>query len=290
VVDVTGKFLVPAFIDSHVHLAYYEVATGLSRAGVAAALDLAAPLAKLSLVREPLSVINSGPMLTAKGGYPTTSWGRDGYGLEISSETEARDAVNTLLGAGAKVIKVAITQEPSLDRATLAAAVDAAHAHQLKVFAHALNESEAERAALANVDALAHTPTQLLSAKSLEYWGARSVVSTLSAFGGGTSAVQNLRALRAAGARVLYGTDLGNTRSAGIQSEELELLRTAGLDGAAIVAAGTQVPAEYLGFAELGALTPDKRASFMILDQDPTLDPQTLTRPNAVYINGKRVD
>ena len=47
-----------------------------------------------------------------------------------------------------------------------------------------------------------------------------AVVSTLAAFGGSPAAVDNLRRLHAAGATVLYGTDLGNTRDAGPSAEE----------------------------------------------------------------------
>src|SRR3954464_14430808 len=36
-VDATGRFLVPAFIDSHVHLTYYPVAEQLLNRGIVAA-------------------------------------------------------------------------------------------------------------------------------------------------------------------------------------------------------------------------------------------------------------
>src|SRR5450432_2297953 len=289
VVDVSGRFVVPGFIDSHVHLAYDPVGPDLVASGIVAVLDLAAPLASLSADHAPLRVLNSGPMITAKLGYPTTSWGQGGYGLEVSSPAAGAQAVETLVAAGVQVIKVPLTAAPTLDDATVKAVVNAAHGHKLKVFTHALEEVNAARAAADGVDVLAHTPTEALSDATLEAWKARTVISTLSAFGGGAAAVKNLHDLRERGARVLYGTDLGNTRDTTIQAAEISLLLAAGFDGASIVRAGTSVPAEFLGLSDLGSLDVGKRASFLVLAADPTLDPHTLSEPVAVYVDGALV-
>ena len=99
--------------------------------------------------------------------------------------------------------------------------------------------------------------------------------------------MENLRALRARGATVLYGTDLGNTRDAGIQAAELSLLEQAGLSGGAILEAGTQAPARYFGFSGLGELRVGKRASILVLAADPLTTPQTLVTPLSVYIDGR---
>src|SRR6185436_1172042 len=126
-------------------------------------------------------------------------------------------------------------------------AVEEAHARGLKVAAHALSDDEAARAARAGVDVLAHTPVAALSKKTIALWSDRAVISTLRAFGGSKTALSNLRALRDAGATVLYGTDFGNTTTPGIDGNELELLTQAGLDGAAILDAGTSTPAAFWG-------------------------------------------
>ncbi|MES1178173.1 MAG: amidohydrolase family protein [Myxococcales bacterium] len=290
VVNVSGRFIVAGFIDSHVHLAYYpDGAAELASNGIVAVLDLAAPLEALQVDHAPLRVLNAGPMLTAPAGYPLNSWGANGYGIEVATPAAGAAAVDTLLKAGVVAIKVPLTAAPTLDDATVKAVVAAAHAHGLKVYSHALEEQNAARAAADGVDVLAHTPTEALSESTLTAWQSRTVVSTLSAFGGSDTAVQNLRALRKRGARVLYGTDFGNTRGTGVQGPELTLLAAAGLDGTAIVEAGTSVPARFLGLSDLGSLAVGKRASFMVLSSDPTLDPQTLTQPLAVYVDGALV-
>jgi len=234
-------------------------------------------------------VLNAGPMITAPAGYPLNSWGADGYGLGAANPAAAAAAVETLFKAGVQAIKVPLTAAPTLDDASVKAVVKAAHAHQLKVYTHALEELSAARAAADGIDVLAHTPTEALSEATLEAWKARTVISTLSAFGGSSAALNNLRALRERGARVLYGTDFGNTRETGIQSLEITQLLSAGMDGASIVKAGTSVPAAFLGLTDLGSLEVGKRASFLVLAADPTVDPHTLSQPIAVYVDGTLV-
>lgn len=288
-VDVTGRFLAPAFVDSHVHLAYLPEADALADHGVAAAVDLAAPLSSLGRPPPAVRWIPSGPMITAVGGYPTQSWGQNGYGLEVTTASEAGAAVDTVHAAGARVVKVPLeSYGPSLSDDAIRAAVDRAHALGLLVVTHALTDAAAARAAALGIDGLAHTPTDPLSPATVEAWSGRVVVSTLRAFGGSPTAVDNLRALRAAGATVLYGTDFGNTTDARIDPAELALLEQAGLDGAAILAAGTTEPARIWGLADLGALAPGRAASLLVLDADPHADPSTLSRPEAVWIDGVR--
>ena len=301
-VNATGRYLAPAFIDSHVHLAYRFSAPELARGGIAAAVDLAAPIAFLTKDMRPLRTMLAGPMVTALTGYPTRSWGSDGYGLEISGVQAARAAVDRLHAAGARVIKLPVgdatgggalsmPKNPSIlsDR-DMKAIADQAHSYGMRVVAHALNDIDVLRAAVAGVDVLAHTPTDPLSDPTVQAWAGRAVISTLAAFPDLTEPAENLRRLRAGGATVLYGTDMGYTTFPGINPQELELLGKAGLDNEAILAAGTTVPAQFWGFGDgLGTLAAGHTASFIILDADPQRDLLTLSRPVAVYLDGVRI-
>ena len=288
-IDVGGKYLVPAFIDSHVHLSYLPVGSELSQRGVAAAVDMAAPLSSFGDAPSPLTVLRAGPMITAVGGYPTRSWGIGGYGLEVATAADGRQAVDDLQRAGASFIKIPLTAAPSLELESASAIVQRAHELGLKVAAHALEETNAALAASAGVDLLAHTPAEALSAATVEAFEGRAVVSTLAAFGAGPAVVDNLARLRAGGVTVLYGTDLGNTRTAGIQPDEIALLASAGLSPQEIIDAGTSAPAAYWGLDDLGAIAPGKRACLLVLDADPLLDPAALSAPSAVYLDGVRV-
>lgn len=288
--DTSGHFVVSGFIDSHVHLAYAPRALEMAEHGIAAAIDLGAPEDFLTADHAPLHVLAAGPMLTSPGGYPLDSWGARGYGLGVSDPDTARAAVTRLVAEGAAVIKVPIASDARLDDTTLAAIVAEAHARGRKVAVHALSDADALRAARAGVDVLAHTPVQLLATATLDAWAGRAVISTLGAFGGGADTVANLRALRARGVTVLYGTDFGNTATAGIDGRELALLCAAGLEGAAILAAGTATPAAFWGVdADLGDVSEGRAASVLVLADDPRTTPATLTSPLAVWLDGVRI-
>jgi hypothetical protein len=279
-----AAWLWPPVVDSHVHLTYWPVADLLAKAGIAAAVDLAAPAVR-SDVR--LRVISSGPMLTSPGGYPLDSWGADGYGIGCADAACVTAAVDRLARQGAGVIKLAL-DEDGLDPALVGAAVAAAHARRLRVAVHALTDRSARLAGEAGVDLLAHTPVEPLRPETIAAWRGRAVISTLAAFGGGPAAVANLRALRAAGATVLYGTDLGNLRDAGPSAAELALLRAAGLDDAAIAEAMTTAPARYWSLP-FGTVAAGAEASLLVLDRDPRVDATALLSPRAVWIRGRRV-
>ena len=303
VVNITGHYIVPAVIDSHVHLAYRFSAAELARGGIAAAVDLAAPISFLSQDLKPQRTMRTGPMVTAITGYPTQSWGSDGYGLEISGVQAARDAVDRLQAAGAQFIKIPVgdatgggalsmAKNPSiLSVQEMAAIADQAHAPGMRVVAHAVNDVDVQRAAATGGDILAHTPTELLSAKTVKAWSGRAVISTLAAFPDLAAPAENVRRLRAGGATVLYGTDMGYTTFTGINPQEIGLLRKAGLDNKAILAAGTAIPAQFWGFGDdLGTLAVGHSASSLILNADPERDPLTLSRPLAVYLDGLLMD
>lgn len=285
-IDLTGRWIVPAFIDSHVHLAYRPDAEGMADGGVAGVVDMAAPISFLSEDHSPLQVRAAGPMITATGGYPTQSWGADGYGLECATTQEAVDAVGTLLGLGASFIKFPLNGAPQLDDEAQAAVVTAAHGLGLKVAVHALDPISVDNAATAGADMLAHTPTATLSEEEVAAWSGKAVVSTLRAFGGSDRAIANLTALQAAGVTVLYGTDYGNTSTAGIDSTEIALMDEAGLSGEQILVSGTSTPAAYWGFTDLGVIGVGARASLLVLAADPREDPSTLAAPVAIYIDG----
>jgi len=271
-------FLWPPMIDSHVHLAYWDVADQLAARGVLAAVDLSAPLEAIDRLRAaPITVRYAGPMLTRPGGYPLDSWGADGYGIGCDAIACVDAAVADLARRGASVIKLAMGKS-GLAPQLVAPAVTAAHRAGLKVAVHALRDAEAALAAQAGCDLLAHTPVEPLSPATVRAWRGRAVISTLAAFGGGSATVENLRQLRAAGALVLYGTDLGNLRDAGPSAEEIELLRKAGLDDAAITEAMTVAPARYWKVGA-GAGLP---GPMLLLAGDPRRSVRFLTAPRDV--------
>ncbi len=295
--DATGLLLVPSFIDAHVHLslagAPAEVARAELRGGLAAVLDLGGPERLLPLDLSPLRVRFAGPLLTAPGGYPTRSWGRDGYGLELASPADARQAVQRLAKAGARFAKLAFDARFALLAKEVArAAADEAHRLGLRVAAHALEADAVRRALGAGADVLAHGPAEQLPEDLVREVGVRRmwVISTLRAFGGGAEALDNLRRLRAAGARVVYGTDLGNDRTApGIDADELALLQQAGLSPREVIEAATSAAAELLGEPDLGHLRVGAAGCLLGVPDGSLDDVRLLARPALVLMDGSSV-
>lgn len=296
--DATGLYVVPAALDAHVHLSIAgelaAVGAAERKAGLAAVLDLGEPerlLQRLSDLK-PLRVLFSGPLCTAPLGYPTQSWGKDGYGLPLATPAEARAAVARLHAAGASMVKLAFDGRYAvLDAAVARAAVEAAHEKGLKVAAHALEVAMVRRALDAGADVLAHAPVEPLPEDLVAEIGRKKlhVISTLKAFGGSAAAVGNVRKLKAAGACIVYGTDLGNTgTSPGIDAGELALLSQAGLTPAEILRAATEEAADLLGFRDLGTIAPGQAASLIGLRSDPLADPGSLAHPSLVLLDGVR--
>jgi imidazolonepropionase-like amidohydrolase len=321
VVDAQGLVLVPAFLDAHVHLSVVgelaEVARAELRGGIAAVLDLGMPERLLGaasaldrlvrpsgsarrrgdpaasdrLVRPsgsavPLRVRFAGPLLTAPGGYPTQSWGANGYGRELRTPEDARRAVAELAERGARFAKLAFDPRyPLLAVAIARSAAEEAHRRGLGVAAHALDAAAVRSALDAGADVLAHAPVAPLPPDLLAEAGRRRVwvVSTLRAFAASTD---GLRRLREAGARVAYGTDLGNEGTApGIDGGELELLAQAGIDP---IDAATRAAAELLGEPDLGHLRPGAEASLLGVPEEALRDPRLLSKPKLVLIRGRR--
>ena len=285
----TVPWLSPPAIDAHVHLALFPVGDELQRHGVVAAVDLASPIEELTTPTPGSGVatmIRSGPMLTRSGGYPLDAWGPDGYGIGCDDAACIDRTVDELIARGAGVIKIAIGED-GLDTALVPVAVAAAHRHHVLAVAHALTDEDARVAGAAGVDVLAHTPLTPLRDATIAMWRGRAVISTLAAFGGSPTAIENLRKLRAAGVNVIYGTDLGNLRADGVSLDEIDLLHRAGLDDAAIDRAVT-VSAAMLWPRLGGALVVGAPATFLELAADPTRDARTLAAPTAVWIAGQR--
>lgn len=285
-IDATGLLLAPAFVDAHVHLSLAgelrQVAREELRKGVAAVLDLGAPIPALPLDLLPLRTRFTGPLLTAPGGYPTRSWGKNGHGLELATEDDARAAVRRLAGMGARFAKLAFDARfPILAAPVARAAADEAHRHGMRVAAHALDADSVRRALEAGSDVLAHTPRERLPEDLLQRMAGKWVISTLRAF---EVPPERLRELHDAGARIAYGTDLGNDgTSPGIDAGELALLGRAGLDP---LRAATRDAAELLGLRDLGSLSVGSAASLIAVR---SLEPAALAAPVWVMIDGKMV-
>lgn len=273
---VDGAWAGPGVTDAHVHLAFGSM-DDMLRGGVVAVRDLGAPPHLAREWRAP-NVAVAGPLLTAPGGYPSRSWGADGFARFVEDPAAAAAAVRDL---DVDVVKVALEPaggQPVPDPETVRAIVDAAHARGLAVTAHALTRAMVERALDAGVDELCHTPVEPLGPEICDRIARAGVpvVSTIETLG--EEAAANARRLHDAGVRLVYGTDLGNagTRT-GVDPRELRRLADAGLGPRGAFDAATR------------PVVTGEVAYVVLLDADPVEDPEAWRRPVAVVANGQRV-
>jgi len=205
-VDGRGRFLVPALVDPHVHLAYsgatHLVAPTLEanlRAqllhGVLAVMDVGGPTTLFTL-RDAIArgdvlgpvVRATGPFLTTEGAHPCETF-PDPLGCRFVTAETATDEANALLDQGADAIKVALVDTTSLPwpAPRLApAAVEAAAAAGAPVIVHIDANIDLVDAVDAGADVLAHPVfVEAISPLALERSRRVSAVhSTLFAFDG----------------------------------------------------------------------------------------------------------
>jgi imidazolonepropionase-like amidohydrolase len=295
----------PGVIDAHVHLAFGSRGDEL-RGGLVSVRDLGAPPADArrwrTLGRPPAGspgVAVAGPVVTAPGGYPSRSWGADGFAAFADSPEWAAVVVRDLVADGVDLIKIALEPDsgwPVPSPAAVRALVEAAHGAGLRVTAHALTNPMVTRALDAGVDELCHTPTERLTHELLERIAAAGipVVSTLQTFfsaGQGRDAARNAGALHRAGVPLVYGTDLGNTGTrAGVDPRELDRLADTGLGRLGALRAATEGAAAAYGVrGRSGRVTLGAPAAIVLLSADPMIEPGAWRSPLAVVADRRIV-
>jgi len=183
VVDLRGKTVIPALIDTHSHLGYTDVRTGetastwYTRAnmldhlrryayyGIAATLSMGLDRGELPYELRAMPVDGAALFLTAGRGIampnagPNAQYWRDAaYG--VSSEAEARQAVRELAARKVDIVKIWVDDRnktvtplpPSLYRPI----IEEAHTRGLRVVAHVFYLADAKELLRAGVDGFAH--------------------------------------------------------------------------------------------------------------------------------------
>ena len=180
-VNLKGKFVMPGLIDGHVHVGMMKDVTQdvkfYDRANVEADLKTYAAYGVTSVVvagtdkdvifdiRKDLRagrpsmarVYTSGQGLVFKGGYG----GLFGLNVPVGTPDEARKAVAEQAAKGVDLIKLWIDDERGMipvkmPYAVTKAAIDEAHKHKLKVWAHVYYLDDAKELTRQGVDAFAH--------------------------------------------------------------------------------------------------------------------------------------
>ena len=293
--DATGLWLIPGFIDAHVHL-QFAPASSILAGGVTTVRDLGSPsgVADDADSESLLRVRKAGRILTPLGGYPSQSWGADGTSRQVTDAGDAVKAVAEQLAAEASVVKIALEPSagPLFEADVLAALVNAAHEAELLVTAHVGSAEALGLAIQHGVDELAHLP--LYDVQPREMVAAAEagmvLVPTLEIRGRDDAAVRAVAAFLSAGGTVIYGTDLGNSGTApGIEPTELRAMLDAGMSPAAVLDAATSVAADHLDLPRVGRISAGAEADLVGLRSDPLADVAAYDEVALVVAGGVRL-
>jgi imidazolonepropionase-like amidohydrolase len=321
-VDGDGGVLLPGLIDCHIHLTDAATLTALAAHGVTTALDMGTwpPDLITSLRGQPgvTDIRSSGVGATHPASAHAQRMGRaqnahsaqGGTGL-VADPDQAKAYVDQRVAEGVDYIKI-IVDPPGFDLATVAALVDAAHAHGLRTIAHAASREAVLLAQTAGVDVLTHAPIDRPltdDEAAATRAGGQVIVPTLTMMEAivariGAVAPVSYDAARAtvaawhrAGVTILAGTDANQTAAAPASPpygsslhRELALLVDAGLTPVEALRSATVTAAERFGLPDRGVIEPGKRADLVLIDGDPVQDIEALKNVTAVWCAGVSVE
>jgi imidazolonepropionase-like amidohydrolase len=315
VIDCTGCFLLPGFIDAHVHLVGEHNLKQLVEFGITTALDMTTrPQSLLDSLRgkKGLTDIRSaGIGATSPGSLhgQIPIWPKDEL---VSNPNDAAKFVERRINEGADYIKI-IADIPGPDQETLNALVSAAHSNSKLAIAHAVSNASYAMAQEAKVNMITHVPLDKVPDPAFITKMATEntiVIPTLIMMEGVVKVVRrphrayrdykhasaSVSAFYKAGIPILAGTDANSTPfspSPVLHGEglhrELELLVEAGMATVDVLRAATMGPARYFGLDDRGVVEVGKRADLVLLGEDPIADIRGTRSMKRIWCGGVEV-
>ena len=331
-VDLAGRTVMPAIIDTHVHLrsTREELVEDLQRKayyGVAAVMSLGRGVRDLAHQVRDEVIPNAARYRTADRGITAPEQGRSDIPYWISTEEEARTAVQEVAPQNPELVKIWVDdrngQFEKLTPELYGAVIDEAHQHGLRVTAHVYSLEDAKGLLRAGLDAFAHSIRDMdVDDEVVELFRERpnvvlvpnlpnpGVATDLSWVSGTIPPDQleqmqersvdrpaaqeafgiqarNLARLHAEGVTIAFGTDGGAGWS---PHAEMEDMVRAGMTPGDVLVAATQNSAALLKLDDLGTLEAGKSADFVVLEANPLDDITNTRRIVDVYLRGTAVE
>ncbi|MDC7993815.1 amidohydrolase family protein [Altibacter sp. HG106] len=315
-IDGTGKFLMPALTNSHVHAWSALALAEAAQAGVLHLLDMHGmeqyqkTMATLNDSTQYANYFYAGAAATAPEGHGTQ------FGFEaptLSTPGEASAFVTERLAAGAHYLKIIV--EPwknTLSKETVSALIASAHANKIPAVVHISKVGDADFVLSEGADGLVHIwwdapmdkqrlkrlanqndffviPTLLTSVKLLA--SIRSTSTEEVTFLTDEAIFAEVKKVYEAGIPILVGTDPPNAQiNYGTDLyEEMRLLVEAGVPAIEVLKGATSAPAKYFRLGNTGVLQAGYRADMLLLEANPLTDITNMNTLENVWKHGKPV-
>ena len=322
----------PAIVDAHKHLAVTRDALidqlqHLAYYGVGVAMSLGQDTGDVAFQVRAETIPNAARLRTAGRGITAPEPGRTEAPYWVTSEAEARKAVQELAERKVDLVKVWVDDRDhtvtKLSPEMYRSAIDEAHKHHLRVIAHIFTLEDAKGVLRAGIDAFAHgvrdkdiddefinmmkaRPNMIVDpnlpdrgVKVDRSWLRDSVTAEefqkiQEASKDDPKAQQffgiqsrNLAKLNAAGIKIALGTDGPIPWAA---HEEMADMVASGMTPAQVLTAATRNSAELLQVKDAGTVAAGKSADFLVLEANPLDDITNTRRIAKVYLRGTEVD
>jgi imidazolonepropionase-like amidohydrolase len=164
-VSVTGKTVMPAIVDSHVHTSTTEAELvndlqRRARFGIGAALSLGLDGTDAAFIQRDKTVPTLARIFTAGRGITAPEKGRTEVPYWITTPDEGRKAARELAAKRVDIIKIWVDDRdgkfPKLTPALYGAVIEEAHRNQQRVTAHIFSLEDAKGLLKAGIDSFAH--------------------------------------------------------------------------------------------------------------------------------------
>jgi imidazolonepropionase-like amidohydrolase len=329
-VSLAGKTVMPAIIDTHVHLSgnRERLVRDLKQRGywgVGAAMSMGTDNLELMTMRSE-AIPGAARFLSAGRGITRKEPMRPTH--QIETEEEGRKAVRDNAALGVQIVKIWVDdREGKVEKVTpaqYAAIIDEAHKAGIRVTAHIFSMDDAKGLMRAGLDAFAHgvrdkdmddetvamfkaRPSLVLNPNLPD----RGVKVDRGWMQAGMAAdefakleADNIdRPQRVKDFHGIQARNLAKMNAAGVRivmgtdgnrpwapHEEMEDMVLAGMTPMQVILAATRNGAEFLRIADGGTLQAGKSADFIVLDANPLDDIKNTRKISAVYLRGAAVD